>query len=196
MLDAQQARSIVLRHCEGNSQSPERERFAIQSCELSEQGEYWIVRANSEDYVLHGRGEHCYVGVNAYLVEIESGKIETVGSGQSLEQYLRDKHDVRNAGSSSYVLKPVFEHTDKAAIIRLRQSLECSMQIALQLVSPEHRHWFTGKRRVLHDIQVLLERGGVATSICLEPEPGQAIEVDEHAWHEVAIKAALRGRLI
>jgi hypothetical protein len=195
MLDAQQAKSIVLRHCEGNSQSPAREPFAIQSCELSEQGEYWIVRANSEDYVLHGRGEHCYVGVNAHLVAVESGKIETVGSGQSVDQYLQDKHDIRKAGSSSYVLKPVFEHTDKAAIIRLRQSLECSMQIALQLVTPEFRNWFTGRRRVLQDIQVLLERGGVTTSIDLQPDPGHAIEVDDRAWNEGRLKAALKDKL-
>lgn len=78
---------MILRHSESDPLSPQYEKFALISCELSGDGDHWIVRVNSEDDVLHGRFERCYVGVNAYLVNVMSGEIETVGSAQSVETY-------------------------------------------------------------------------------------------------------------
>ncbi|TPG93310.1 hypothetical protein EAH72_20475 [Pseudomonas caspiana] len=40
------------------------ERFVIQSCELSANGDYWVIRSNSEDYVVHGMTEFCAPAVD------------------------------------------------------------------------------------------------------------------------------------
>ena len=194
MIDATQAQAIVLRHCEGGRPCADSERFAVQSCEFSERGNCWIVRANSEDYVLHDRVERCYVGVNAYLVDRQSGSLEIVGSGQSVEQYLQDKDDLRSAGNCSYVLEPTFDQTGKFEVIRFRQALECSLHFALQMIAPQNRGWLTGKLRVLKDAQALLERRGVPTKIGLQQSSVGAVEVDDRAWHWQALKAALKSK--
>src|SRR3990167_7401021 len=105
MINEEQAKAFVLHRCEAFTQG--RERFAVQSCTLSSKGDYWVVRANSEDFVLRGIQELCYVGANAHLVHTTSGDIETVGSGQSVEQYLEDKYDLIEAGDKHYVLEQI-----------------------------------------------------------------------------------------
>ena len=184
MIDEDQAKVLVLRRCEAPSQG--RERFAIQSCELSERGDYWIVRANTEDCVLRGMWERCYVGANADLVHTVTGQIETVGSGQSVEAYLEDKYDVAAAGAMHYVLSPDFGKDDKTAIIRLRQKLACSPQRAVQLVSPALSSWLTGTRRTLLQAQALLLDEGIATSIRLQESPASAVPIDSILhWREL-----------
>lgn len=194
MVDAIQAQAIVIQYCESGSPLPSAEKFAIQSCEFSKQGNCWVVYANSEDYVLHGRDEHCYIGVNAYLVDQESGSIEIVGSGQSVEQYLQDKEDLRNAGHCSYVLEPAFDKTDKSQLIHFRQALECSLQFALQMVSPENRGWLTGKLSALRDAQANLEKRGIPTRINLLPSAGGATEINPQVRHWDALKAVLKSK--
>jgi len=44
------------------------ERFVIQSCELSANGDYWVIRSNSKDYVVLGMTEFWHVGVKAHLI--------------------------------------------------------------------------------------------------------------------------------
>lgn len=189
MIDADHAKALVLRRSEAVSQG--RERFAIQSCKLSEQGDYWVIRANSEDFVHHGIQERCYVGLNAHLVNTASGEIDTVGSGQSVEQYLGDKYDAARAGTKHYVLGPNFDKNDKASVIRLRQKLDCTLQRAMQLVSPESSCWLTGKRRTLGHAQALLLREGIQTSIRLQQSLGSAVEIDDSVWHWDLLKSAL-----
>lgn len=189
MIDADQAKALVLERSEAASQG--RVRFAIQSCTLSAHGEYWVIRTNSEDFVLRGIQERCYVGVNAYLVNAASGEIETVGSGESVEQYLGDKYDAARAGTKHYVLGPDFNKNDKASVIRLRQKLECTLQRAMQLVSPESSYWFTGKRRTLGHAQALLQREGIQTKIQLRQSPGRAVEIGDSVWHWDLLKSAL-----
>ncbi|MBP7451595.1 MAG: hypothetical protein KA914_02240 [Ottowia sp.] len=189
MIDADQAKALVLRRSEAACQG--RDRFVIQSCTLSEHGHYWVIRANSEDFVVRGILERCYVGVNAYLVNTASGEIETVGSGQSVEQDLEDKYDAIVAGAKHYVLGPNFDKTDKAAVIRLRQKLECSLQRAMHLVSPESGCWLIGKRRTLSNAQAMLQHEGIATSIQLQESPGSAVPIDDSVWHWNALKSAL-----
>ena len=189
MIDAEQAKALVLRRSEAASEG--RERFAIQSCTLSAQGDYWVIRANSEDFVLRGIQERCYVGVNAHLVDTASGEIETVGSGQSVEQYLGDKYDAARAGTKHYVLVPDFDKNDKASVIRVRQKLECTLQRAMQLVSPESSCWLTGKRSTLGHAQALLQREGIQTSIQLQQSPGPAVKIDDSVWHWDLLKSAL-----
>ena len=116
MLSAQQASAIVLDLHKESVRDGGPERFVIQSCELSPNGDYWIIRCNTEDCVVHGKTEYCYVGVNAHLVEVRSGALETVASCFSIEEYLRDKDDLRAAGGESYVLMPAFSSTQAEAI--------------------------------------------------------------------------------
>lgn len=189
MIDADQAMALVLRRIEVASKG--RERFAIQSCKLSEQGDYWVIRANSEDFLLRGIQERCYVGVNAHLVSVVSGDIEIVGSGQSVVQYLGDKYDAVTAGNKYYVLVPDFDKSDKASVIRLRQKLECTPQKVMQLVSPESICWLTGKRRTLGDAQVMLQREGIQTRIQLQQSPGSAVRIDDSVWQWSQLKSAL-----
>lgn len=188
MIDSDEAKAVVLRHCEGPSQG--KERFAIQSCELSARGDYWIVRANTEDCVLRGMTGRCYVGANAHLVDTASGTIETVGC-MSVDEYLEDKYDAALARDGHYVLGPAFEKGDKKAVIRLRQTLGCSPQRAMQLISPEFPDWFTGTRRVLRDVQEMLRSEGIDTTIRLQDNPGLAVPIDYSVWHLKALKAAL-----
>jgi len=189
MIDAEQAQNFILRRCEASGEGSE--RFAIQSCTLSKCGDYWIVRANSEDFVLRGMHERCYVGVNAHLVSTVSGEIETVGSSQSVDEYLRDKFDAAKAGPGHYVLGPDFGKNDKSDVIRLRQTLECSLQKAMQLVSPEFSCWLTGNRRMLSDARAMLQKEGISTSIRLLENTGSAVTIDSSIWHWTALKSAL-----
>jgi hypothetical protein len=124
MIDADQAKDLVLRLRDASSGRSD--RLAIQYCALSGRGDYWIVCANSEDFVIRGVRERVLVGVNAHLVNTMSGEIETVANDRSVEQYLEDKYDLAAAGINHYVLVPCFDKNDKAGVIRLRQKLGCS----------------------------------------------------------------------
>lgn len=189
MINEEQAKALVLHRCETFSQDGE--RFAVQSCALSGNGDYWIVRANSEDFVLRGIHERCYVGGNAHLVNTASGDIETVGSAQSVEQYLEDKYDLIQAGDKHYVLEPNFGRDDKATTILLRQKLDCSLQRAIEFLSPVSRCWLTGKKSTLRKAQDMLAREGISTSIQLQAEPGSALQIDDSVWYWEALKALL-----
>lgn len=190
MISAEEAKSLVLRMCEASSTG---ERFAIQSCDKSPCNEYWVIRANSEDYVVHGIFERCYVGVNAHLVNATSGVIESVGSRQSWEQFLQDKHDLENAAGLHYVLEPAFEKTDKVPLINLRQRLELSYQDSILLLLPENRQWLTGKFRVLKDAQKLLQERGIVTVIVLRETVLGVVTVKESALHWDALVSLIRG---
>ncbi|MBB5943504.1 hypothetical protein [Xanthomonas sp. 3307] len=189
MIKADQAKALVLHCYEASCEG--RERFAIQSCTLSERGDYWIVRANSEDFVLRGIQERCYVGINAHLVNTTSGEIEIVGSGQCLDEYLQDKCDAANAGASHYVLCPDFDTSDKASVIRLRQRLECSLQRAIQLASPEFGCWLTGKRRMLSNAKEMLQNEGIAVRIRLLENPRCAVTIENYILHWTELRSAL-----
>jgi len=190
LIGAADAESAVLRFLEPSAQQWN-ERMVIHSCALSPNGDFWIVRANTAGYVLHGRLEAALVGVNAYLVDVKTGSIDIVGSGQSLENYLQDIYDLRTAGSYCYVLGPSFDWTDKQAVINLRRQLDCSLVHAKHLLG-DRRKWLTGKRRVLELAAQLLEKRGIASVIALEDDAGAATLIDEHVWHWDALKQVLQ----
>lgn len=192
VISEQKARDIVISLHSATSENLE--RFAIHSSTLSARGDYWVVRANSEDYVVRGMVEHCYVGVNAYLVHTESGDVEVVGSGGSVERYLEDKCDLFNAGTKCYVLMPIADASDKAFVLHLRQQLECSLVDARRLTSSEHKYWLTGKRSTLSHAKRLLEQRGILTKIELVPHPCAASTARESDWHWEALKASLNLR--
>lgn len=167
------------------------EHCAVESCTLTPLRDYWIVRANSAAYVLHGDLSKLYVGVNAYLVDTCTREIEIVGSGWSVDQYLQEKYDLREAAGRHYVLCAGFSAEDKKAIILLRQKLECSLQRARTLAQAESR-WVTGTRAALLTAQTLLRSQGVPTLITLVDDPLDARLIDRGAWHWDALKRALQ----
>lgn len=194
MLSEQQARAIVLAQHDGYLRDGKPERFVVYFCELTADGDYWIVRCNSEDCVVHGKTEYCYVGANAHLVDVITGTVETVCSAISVEEYLQDKYDLRAAAGRLYVLTPTFGRDNKPELINLRRKLECSYPQALMLIS-EQRQWLTGPRRYLECAQQLLADQGIFTQIELHPESGQAITIGVECWHIDAALKALRARL-
>ncbi len=195
MLSAQQASAIVLALHDGTLRDGKPERFVIQSCELSANGDYWVVRSNSEDYVVHGMEQYCYVGVNAHLVDVVTGATEIVGSCFSVDEYLQDQYDLRAAAGNLYVLTPAFARDDKPAMVNLRQKLACTYPEVQTLLSGEQRQWLTGTRRHLQDAQRLLADQGIATHIELQPEAAGAISIGVECWHLDAVLKALRNRL-
>ncbi|MFG0585588.1 hypothetical protein ACF8C1_20430 [Pseudomonas sp. zjy_9] len=196
MISAQQACIIVLELHEGSTRDGHPERFVIQFCERSADGDYWIIRCNTEDCVVHGRTEYCYVGVNAYLVEVNTGALETVASCFSVEEYLQDKKDLDVAAGRSYILTPSFSRENQDAVINLRKKLACSYPDSFALLVGPGRQWFTGKRRHIEEVQRLLAREGIATSIELHAELQGAINIGPETWHFDAVLKALSKRRI
>lgn len=190
MISAEDAKSTVLRLCEVGAQHG---RFAIQSCELSPRGDYWIVCANSEDYVVRGMLERCYVGAGAHLINRASGCVETLGSAQSWQDHLQDKYDLEAAAGAHYVIVPGFDRTDRAALINLRQRLSLSMQDAIALLSPARLHWLTGSLRSLRRAQRLLRDKGIDTEIVLRQDALCGAVVDERVWHWEALASLMRA---
>ncbi|WCD78299.1 hypothetical protein [Pseudomonas sp. TUM22785] len=89
MIDEAAARAIVLALDNRQVYDDPLDQFVVSSCTLSERGDCWIVQGNTRGYVEQGLIGYCRVGVNAYLVDVHSGRIDTVGSAQSLEEVLQ-----------------------------------------------------------------------------------------------------------
>lgn len=196
MLSAQQACAIVLNLHEGSTRNGHPERFVIQFCEGSSDGNYWVIRCNTEDYVVHGKTEYCYVGVNAHLVEVNTGAVETVASCFSVEEYLQDKRDLHIAEGRNYILEPSFSRESKGAVINLRKKLACSYPDTLALLTGTGRQWLTGKRRYIEEVQRLLASEGIETRIELHVDLQGAISVGPETWSLDAVLKALNKRRV
>ena len=194
LITAEQACEIVLGLFDGVMRDGKPERFVIQSCELSANGDYWVIRSNSEDYVIHGMTQFCYVGVNAHLINVMTGEHETVVSW-SVDEHLQDKYDLEAASGNTYVLTPASDRSDKAALVNLRRKLQCTYPQTLALLTGKQRHWLTGKRRLLEDAQRLLFEQGIATQIELVFDAGEAVAIGVETWHIEAVLRAVRERL-
>lgn len=191
MITSQQAQDIVLNHCHS---SPCGERFAIYFCELSPKQDFWIIRCNSERYVIYNQLEHCYIGVNAYLVNTFTGKINIVGSGESVEDFLQDIYDAKAAGSQFYLLRPTFSKDNKIALLNLKQWLGYGYTDTINLLTI-NRNWFTGKRRYLQHIQILLNKRDINTEIILADKTEGIVIIDNSTWFEEDIRKKL-GKVI
>lgn len=176
-LSREQAEETVLRQLNApRCGSPNEDTFVIQSSELSKNGDFWVIRANSEAFVQRGDFGRCYVGVNAYLVGVEDGDVIIVGSAQDEEDVLQDLYDERAAAGGQYALCSGYETRDKQAIIRLHQLLHCGIASARELVCGSKEEWITGKRRVLRAASEYLASEGIDSVVrlkagdCLLPE--------------------------
>ncbi|MBK5344379.1 MULTISPECIES: hypothetical protein [unclassified Pseudomonas] len=193
-LTAEQACEIVLGLSDNVMRDGKPVRFVIQSCELSANGDYWVIRSNSEDYVVHGMTEYCYVGVNAHLINVRTGEHDTV-VGWSVDEHLQDKYDLEAASGKPYVLIPIIDRSDKTALVNLRRKLQCTYPQTLALLTGEQRLWLTGKRRILEDAQRMLLEQGINTQIELVADAGEAIAIDVETWYTEAVLKAVRKRL-
>lgn len=164
MIDQKQAEEIVLRRLNPPGGD---DPFVISSVELSPRGDYWIIGANSEAYVVHGDESRRSVGVNAYLVHAESGEIETVGSGEMPEDTLQDKYDEQAAGGMHYTLVSAEEASNMRAITRLRGVIQCSLSDARELISGNKTVWATGRKREVTRASELLAEQGIVTEVKL-----------------------------
>lgn len=164
--------------------------LAIMACERSPRSDYWVIRANSEAYVVDGLFDRMLIGVSAYLVRVADGEITLVGSGQLWQEVLQDKYDAAAAGAMHYVLEPTADRHDKAAMLLLRQQLRCSMQAATRLLSDEYRGWLTGLRRRLLIAQTVLGEKGIDTRIVLRRYADNAPEMDDRitSWDMLAAR--------
>lgn len=195
MLSAQQACALVLAMHDGMINDGKPERFVIQSCELCPQGAYWVIRCNSADYVQHGVESSCYIGINAHLVNVQTGVVDAIGSATHVDDYLQDKYDQGAAMGNFYVLTPAFDRHDKTAMSNLRQKLACTYPQVIALLSEQNKPWLTGSRRVLLQAQRQLCDQGVPSTITLAPETAGAVPLDEQFCHAATLLLALRRRL-
>jgi hypothetical protein len=193
-LTAEQACEVVLGLSDNVMRDGKPVRFVIQSCELSANGDYWVIRSNSEDYVVHSMTEYCYVGVNAHLINVRTGEHDTV-VGWSVDEHLQDKYDLEAASGKPYVLIPIIDRSDKTALVNLRRKLQCTYPQTLALLTGEQRLWLTGKRRILEDAQRMLLEQGINTQIELVADAGEAIAIDVETWYTEAVLKAVRKRL-
>lgn len=161
----EQAERIVLDRL--NREPDNEDRFVIINSELAPRGDCWIIRANSAAYVESGDFSRMFVGVNAYLVDTANGTIEIVGSGETIEDYLQERYDERDAGGRHYVLACAIDRNDKPGLLCLHRALNCSLAVARQLIDEPHRLWLHGRKQVLMQAADLLRRRGVAVSIVL-----------------------------
>lgn len=195
MLSAQQACALVLAMHDGMVNDGKPERFVIQSCELCPQGAYWVIRCNSADYVQHGVESSCYIGINAHLVNVQTGVVDAIGSATHVDDYLQDKYDQDAAMGNCYVLTPAFDRHNKTTMSNLRQKLACTYPQVAALLSEQKKHWLTGSRRVLLQAQRQLCEQGVPCTITLAPETAGAVPLDEQLCDADALLLALRRRL-
>ena len=188
MVTEEQARRIVLATAEDIP-------LAVNACELSPRGDYWVIEANSEAWVLHGEFRDMLVGVSAYLVHTVTGALSLVGSAQHWQDCVEDLHDLDVANGRHYVLGPACTADDRRAAMHLHRQLACSLVDARYLLTAG-RNWLTGTRRTLIAVQAALRERGIATEIELMPEAGAAITpmVKDATW-ELA-SACIRQRAV
>ena len=177
MISREMAEAIVLEFYKSNGKQY---RYAIQSTRLSPRGDYWVVSCNTAEYVLEGLDEYCLVGGGPTLVDVQSGEVTQMSSGETWMQYLQDKYDVEAAGGQSYVLHPLFDKQDKHSVVILRQQLGLSYQETLSLLRPHREWWLTGPLSKLKMCQARLEERQIQTTIDLASGPVNATQID--AW--------------
>lgn len=188
MITSQKAQDLVLNLCNSKCYN---DKFIVYFCELSLNQDYWIIRCNSERYILNNSHAHCYVGVNAYLVNTLTGEIEIVSSAHSIDDFLQDKSDLQRAGQCFYILQPTFTKENKQALINLKQWLGCGYTEALSLLSLNNNKWFTGKLRYLQHIQALLKNKNIKTEISLIETTDNAVVIEPNILYEEDIKKEL-----
>ena len=144
------------------------DNFVISHVSLDNTASYWVIGSNSEAFVKHGVFGKCYVGLQAHLVDVDTGEIHTVGSGQDLDEVIQDLLDEKIAGRGVWYIKPLDDADHKKQILNLRRFCTISMSDAKRIL--RHKSWFKGKKRELESSKVILKEFGVATEIILSEQ--------------------------
>lgn len=159
-----------------------RTRGAVSACRLDPRGQYWVIHANSYEYVVNGRSDRCLVGVGAYLVHIASGRLTTTPSYETWHESIQDIYDLDDAAGAHYVLRPDCAPGDKRAIVHLHQRLGCSLIDARWLLEENNRSWLTGTGRTLRDARAQLKTHGIETQVALQDDPRGALPLTPQEW--------------
>lgn len=123
------------------------------------------------------------VGINAHLVNTETGEIEIVGSGQSVDDYLQDKYDLHKASDQAYVLIPYINWKNNKKIIKLKQWLQCSYEDLKLLSKPQHLYGLTSYRRGLAAVQNYLLSKQITSEIKLMTQPINAMRLKNDIYY-------------
>ena len=195
MLTSEQAQTVVLNQVNNpNRQCTDDELFVVSYCRLSPRKDFWVISANSKAYIIDGDQSKCYVGVGAYLVDVESGDLTIVGSGQSLNDYFQDMYDDRTANGKVYLLRSGYNSLPKAEVITLKNLLGCDLKESRELLIGSSKDWVYGKNRVLVKFQNYLIDKGIKTEITLSKETKNAIELKD-LWFIQKMIERLKERL-
>ena len=120
-----------------------------------------------------------------------TGKIDIVGSGQNVEDFQQDIYDAQAAGSQFYLLRPIFSKENKIALLNLKQWLGYGYTDTVNLLTI-NKNWFTGKRRNLQHVQILLNKRDINTEIILADKTEGIVIIDNSTWFEEDIRKELR----
>lgn len=174
-----------------------RTRGAVSACRLDPRGQYWVIHANSYEYVVNGRSDRCLVGVGAYLVHIASGRLTTTPSYETWHESIQDIYDLDDAAGAHYVLRPDCAPGDKRAIVHLHRRLDCSLIDARWLLDAANRDWLTGTGRCLRHARAELAKHGIQTQVVLQDDPRQALSLapPNHFLHDVLKRLRERASL-
>lgn len=153
--------------------------FVIQSSDLSADGGFWIIRANSDAYVNHGDFGRMYIGASCYLVDVETGDITGVGSLGNSDDVIQDILDERKACGAVYMLGSACVTADSQTLQTFRKTFICGILFARELIAGSRRDWFSGKKRILLQLQRELESLGLPSEVRLALPSKNLVEVHE-----------------
>ncbi|XTD83138.1 hypothetical protein AB8849_08175 [Proteus vulgaris] len=120
-----------------------------------------------------------------------TGKINIVSSGESVEDFLQEIYDTQTACGQFYLLRPTFSKENKISLLHLKQWIGCGYIDAINLLTI-NKNWFTGKRRYLQHIQILLDKRDIKTEIVLADKIDNIVVINNGTWFEEDIKKELR----
>jgi hypothetical protein len=197
MITKTEAESIIL---EKINQEFEHKQI-VSSSYLSDDKNFWVIRANSEVFIKYGDHRYNYVGVAAYLVDSQTGDVGHVGSAQDEDEVLQDIQDVRIAGDKIYILKSAYTTYDFSTLKHFRTIIPCGMSKAKELLVGKHQNWITGQKSFLNKIKAYLENVGIKCEIQLQ-EKDKEIALFEEGYkledtiHELGQYLSVNGSLI
>ncbi|MCP4703208.1 MAG: hypothetical protein GY865_01240 [candidate division Zixibacteria bacterium] len=155
-MNAKEARTILIDYLKTD---PNVEGLPeISSCELSENKQHWIIQIRTLTESDH---QDVFTGVGGYLIDNDSGEVEIVPSGGSIEDFLQDKKDKLTAGVNDYVLYPHPGQDLAHEILYLRQLAPISLEDARSLMFANESGWISGSMAELSLAREQLRAKGI-----------------------------------
>ena len=190
MISEKEARQLVLDTCNPNETGGE---WIISECFSSPKDDFWVIRGNTKAWIDEKKWEAQLVGVNAYLVNKESGQMHVVISAFSVEEFIQDLYDERGRGGKVYALCCA-NPGDKREIIRMRSLLNCMISLAKSLFD-EHYYWVTGRKQHLEGMKAFLAGKGINSRIDLIDPDKELPVIRQNHWGESDYIKLIKERL-